>query len=85
MTPQHLGALVDQYLSARRGLGFDLDTPRWYLNGRSRHGLAIQHKPRGVSRRFARWRSFARFADRGGHHGPITTDLAVQGALLCGL
>ncbi|MDP2321760.1 MAG: hypothetical protein Q8O42_20775 [Acidobacteriota bacterium] len=57
MTPPHLGELVDQYLITRRGLGFDLDTPRWLL------------------------RSFVRFADRGGHHGPVTTDLAVQWAL----
>lgn len=57
MTPPHLSELVEQYLSARRGLGFDLDTPRWLL------------------------RSFARFADRAGHQGPLTTDLAVEWAL----
>lgn len=57
MTPPRLLALVDEYLSVRRGLGFDLDTPRWMLT------------------------SFARFADRIGHHGPVTTDLAVQWAL----
>lgn len=57
MTPPRLTELADQYLTVRRGLGFDLDTPRWLL------------------------RSFARFAERGGPHGPITTDLAVQWAL----
>lgn len=56
MTPPRLLALVDEYLTVRRGLGFALDTPRWLLL------------------------SFARFADRTGHHGPMTTDLAVQWA-----
>lgn len=57
MTPPRFLALVDEYLAARRGLGFDADTPRWLLT------------------------SFARYADRVGHRGPITTDLAVQWAL----
>jgi integrase len=57
MTPPRLLALVDEYLTVRRGLGFGLDTPRWMLT------------------------SFARFADRIGHHGPVTTDVAVQWAL----
>jgi len=57
MTALHLLPRVDEYLRVRRGLGFDLETPGWWL------------------------RSFARFADRVGHHGPITTALAVQWAL----
>jgi integrase len=57
MTPPRLLALVNEYLTVRRGLGFGLETPRWMLA------------------------SFARFADRIGHHGPVTTDLAVQWAL----
>ena len=57
MTPPRLFALVDEYVTVRRGLGFGVDTPRWLL------------------------RSFARFVDRAGHDGPITTDLAVQWAL----
>ena len=57
MTPPRLRALVDEYLTVRRGLGFGLETPGWLL------------------------RSFARFADRIGHHGPVTTNLAVQWVL----
>lgn len=52
----HLLALVDEYLTVRRGLGFDGDGPRWML------------------------RSFARFADRVGHQGPMTTNLAMHWA-----
>lgn len=49
--------LVDEYLVYRRGLGFDLESPRWLL------------------------RDFARHADRIGHRGAVTIDLAVQWAL----
>jgi integrase len=49
--------LVDDYLAARRGLGFALEQPAWLL------------------------RDFARYADRSGHRGPLTTELAVRWAL----
>lgn len=49
--------LVEEYLSARRGLGFALETPAYLL------------------------RDFARYADALGHHGPLTTELAVRWAL----
>lgn len=57
MTPPSLHHLVKEYLALRRGLGFDLETPRWLLL------------------------DFARYADRIGHRGPVTIDLAVQWAL----
>jgi len=57
MTPPSFLHLVDEYLAVRRGLGFDLETPRWLLL------------------------DFARYADRIGHQGPVTSDLAVQWAL----
>lgn len=57
MTPPSFLDQVEEYLTFRRGLGFDLETPEWLL------------------------RDFARHADRIGHEGPITTDLAVQWAL----
>jgi integrase len=53
----HFRTLVDEYLAARHGLGFDGDGPRWVLT------------------------SFARYADRIGHRGPITADLAIEWAL----
>lgn len=57
MTRPSLRHLVDEYLALRRGLGFDLETPRWLLL------------------------DFVRYADRIGHRGPVTIDLAVQWAL----
>jgi len=57
MTAPSLRHLVEEYLAVRRGLGFDLETPRWLLL------------------------DFARYADRIGHKGPVTIDLAVQWAL----
>ena len=56
MTPLSFHRLVDEYLTLRRGLGFDLKTPEWLL------------------------RDFARYADRIGHSGPVTIELAVQWA-----
>lgn len=58
MTSPSLLELVEDYLSLRRGLGFDLKTPGAMLI------------------------DFARYAERIGHRGPITTDLAVAWALL---
>ncbi len=57
MTAPSILDLVEQYLVFRRGLGFDLESPRWML------------------------RDFARHADRIGHQGHVTIDLAVQWAL----
>ncbi|MFC1639620.1 tyrosine-type recombinase/integrase [Gemmatimonadota bacterium] len=57
MTPPRFLDQVEEYLAFRRGLGFDLKTPRWLLL------------------------DFARHADRVGHQGSITIDLAVQWAL----
>ena len=56
MTPQSFHRLVDEYLTARRGLGFDLETAEGYL------------------------RAFASHADRIGHSGSVTIELAVQWA-----
>ncbi len=57
MTPPSFIDLVNEYLAFRRGLGFDLETPRWLLH------------------------DFARYVDRIGHEGHVTTELAVQWAL----
>jgi integrase len=57
MTTPSFVDLVEEYLTLRRGLGFDLESPRWLLL------------------------DFARHADRLGHEGPLTVDLAVQWAL----
>lgn len=57
MKPPSFLDQVEEYLSFRRGLGFDLKSPRWLLL------------------------DFARHAERVGHQGPITIDLAVQWAL----
>ena len=57
MTPPSFHHLVDEYLNARRGLGFGLETQEGYL------------------------RDFARHAERIGHSGPLTIELAVQWAL----
>lgn len=43
MTPPRFRALVDEYLTVRRGLGFDLDTPRWLLANFARYADAIGH------------------------------------------
>ena len=56
MTPPSFHHLVDEYLAARRGLGFGLETDEWFL------------------------RDFASRADRIGHSGPVTIELAVQWA-----
>ena len=56
MTPPSFHRLVDEYLTLRRGLGFDLKSPEWLL------------------------RDFASHADRIGHSGPVTIELAVQWA-----
>ena len=56
MTPPSFHHLVDEYLTARRGLGFGLETDEWFL------------------------RDFASRADRSGHSGPVTIELAVQWA-----
>ena len=56
MTPPSFHRLVDEYLIARRGLGFDLETAEGLL------------------------RDFASHADRVGHDGPVTIELAVQWA-----
>ena len=56
MTPPSFHRLVGEYLTARRGLGFDLETAEGYL------------------------RNFASHADRIGHSGPLTIELAVQWA-----
>ena len=56
MTPLSFHRLVDEYLTVRRGLGFDLKTPEWQL------------------------RAFASYADRIGHGGPVTIELAVRWA-----
>lgn len=57
MTPPSFLDQVEEYLAFRRGLGFDLKSPRWLLL------------------------DFARHAERVGHQGPMTIDLAVQWAL----
>ena len=57
MTPPSFHHLVDEYLNARRGLGFGLETQEGFL------------------------RDFARHAERIGHSGPVTIELAVQWAL----
>ena len=56
MTPPSFHHLVDEYLTARRGLGFRLETDEWFL------------------------RAFASHADRVGHSGSVTIELAVQWA-----
>ena len=56
MTPPSFHHLVDEYLTARRGLGFGLETDEWFL------------------------RAFASHADRVGHRGSVTIELAVQWA-----
>ena len=56
MTSMSWLALVEEYLSVRRGLGFALEQPSYLL------------------------RDFARYADAIGHHGPLTTELAVRWA-----
>jgi integrase len=56
MTAPSFVDLVEQYLTLRRGLGFELKTPRLLLL------------------------NFARYADRLGHQGPLTIELAVQWA-----
>ena len=56
MTPPSFHRLVDDYLSVRRGLGFDLETTEWQL------------------------RDFASYADRIGHNGSVTIELAVEWA-----
>lgn len=56
MTCTSWRALVEEYLSVRRGLGFALEQPSYLL------------------------RDFARYADAIGHHGPLTTELAVRWA-----
>ena len=56
MTPPSFHHLVDEYLNARRGLGFGLETQEGFL------------------------RDFARHAERIGHRGPVTIELAVQWA-----
>ena len=56
MTPPSFHHLVDEYLKARRGLGFGL---------KKQEGLL---------------RDFARHAERIGHSGPVTIELAVQWA-----
>lgn len=56
MTPPSFHHLVDEYLAARRGLGFGLETDEGVL------------------------RDFARHAERIGHSGPVTIELAVQWA-----
>ena len=56
MTPPSFHHLVDEYLTARRGLGFELEAPEWLL------------------------RNFASYAERLGHSGPMTIELAVQWA-----
>ncbi len=48
---------VEEYLSFRRGLGYQLKSPAWHL------------------------RSFALYAEKLGHRGPVTVDLATQWAL----
>ena len=56
MTTPSFHRLVDEYLTARRALGFDLETAEVFL------------------------RDFARHADRIGHSGSVTIELAVQWA-----
>ena len=56
MTPPSFHHLVDEYLTARRGLGFGLETDEWFL------------------------RNFASHAERIGHSGPVTIELAVRWA-----
>ena len=56
MTPPSFHHLVDEYLTARRGLGFRLETDEWFL------------------------RAFASHADRVGHSGSVTIELAVEWA-----
>jgi integrase len=56
MTDSSLRAHIEEYLSFRRGLGFDLRSAACHL------------------------RSFARYAEQTGHHGPITVDLATRWA-----
>ena len=56
MTPPSFHRLVDEYLTARRGLGFGLETAEGFL------------------------RNFASHADRIGHDGSVTIELAVQWA-----
>ena len=55
--PSNFHHLVDEYLNARRGLGFGLETDEGFL------------------------RDFARHAERIGHNGPVTIELAVRWAL----
>ena len=56
MTPPSFHHLVDEYLTARRGQGLELEEPEWLL------------------------RNFASYAERLGHSGPMTIELAVQWA-----
>ena len=43
MTPPSFHRLVDDYLIARRGLGFSLETPEWLLRGFASHADRIGH------------------------------------------
>jgi integrase len=60
MTPPSLAPLIEDYLTVRRRLGFQLDKPEALLA------------------------DFARYADRIGHQGPITSELAVGWVLSSG-
>ncbi len=43
MTPPSFHRLVDEYLSVRRGLGFDLETPEWQLRNFASYTDRIGH------------------------------------------
>ena len=43
MTPPSFHCLVDDYLIARRGLGFSLETPEWLLRDFASHADRIGH------------------------------------------
>ena len=43
MTPPSFHHLVDEYLNARRGLGFGLETQEWFLRDFARHAERIGH------------------------------------------
>ena len=57
MTTSDMSAQVEDFLSMRAALGFDIAHHGWLL------------------------RNFARYAERVGHRGPVTTDLAVGWAM----
>lgn len=44
MTNQSIVGWVEEYLAFRRGLGFDLETPAWYLRSLARYADQVGHR-----------------------------------------